>query len=108
MAKPGPALEALAAAMPESELLGNVRDLARMLGWLGYHTRRSTGSDVGFPDLVLVRRSRLVVAELKTATGKPTRWQQDWLDAFGDVDAVEVYLWRPADWLSGVIGRVLR
>lgn len=77
--------------------LFNSRDgLATMLGWkLNYHTLRSKGSRSGFPDRVLVR-DRVVYAELKTAIGKPTDGQIEWLDGLARAGA-EVYLWRPAD-----------
>jgi hypothetical protein len=86
----------------ETALLEFVRDVSRMRGWLSYHTRDSRRSDPGFPDLVLVRRPRLVFAELKAAGKHPTRFQRDWLSALAGVgDAtdglLEVYIWRPAD-----------
>jgi hypothetical protein len=58
----------------------------------------SIHSPAGFPDLVLCRPPRLVVAELKTATGKATLAQQEWLAALGACTGVEAALWRPADW----------
>jgi len=81
----------------ESEFEGQVRQLARLYGWLCYHTWRSINSPPGFPDLVLVKGPRLVFAELKTATGKLSQAQQEWLDALRETPA-EVYLWRPGDW----------
>ncbi len=45
--------------------------------------------------MVLVR-DRVVYAELKTETGKPTQQQNDWLAALNAAGA-EVYLWRPLD-----------
>jgi hypothetical protein len=105
--------DAIAAAMTEAQLLANVRELAGVLGWLTYHTHRSDRSEAGFPDLVLVRRGRVIFAELKDATRKVTGDQQLWLDRLGDVEhvaaaAVTVHVWRPADWLSGLIERELR
>jgi hypothetical protein len=81
-----------------------VRDYAHRAArppWLTYHTRRSKGSDPGFPDLVAVRPGRLVVAELKVypatqARGRPTERQAEWLAAFALVGA-EIYVWRPPD-----------
>lgn len=75
-------------------------------GWLGYHTHRSDRSPAGFPDLCLVRRERLIFAELKTdaTASKPTAEQVTWLDALalvamqGATASPEVYLWRPRDW----------
>lgn len=103
-----PARAQVAAVMTEAELLTNVRSAAGQLGWLVYHTHRSDRSEPGFPDLVLVRRSRAVFVELKNAKRKPTAQQRVWLKALAGVDAVEVYLWRPVDWLSGAVVRTLR
>lgn len=78
-----------------------VIQLARLLGWMVYHTLDSRGSSAGFPDLVLVRERdrRLIFAELKTDIGRVRKEQSEWLAALGAVRsvAVEVYLWRPAD-----------
>jgi hypothetical protein len=81
----------------EKQFEAQVRQLAHLYGWLCYHTWRSIHSPAGFPDLVLVRGSRLVFAELKTARGKLTAAQQQWLEALRQT-AAEVYVWRPDDW----------
>lgn len=66
-----------------------------------YHTHDSRKSRVGFPDLTLVRGSRLIFAELKgdTEYGRrgPTLGQRQWLAALEAVPNVEVHLWRPQD-----------
>lgn len=72
--------------------------LAKLRGWVWYHTHDSRRSPAGFPDLVLVRGRRLVFAELKREGEKPTAEQQRWLDALAATGAVEAYLWRPSDW----------
>lgn len=88
----------------EDEFQADVIGLAKLLGWRVYHTRDSRGSDSGFPDLVLVRRGRLIFAELKTDTGKLRPVQEAWLTDLLETKA-EVYLWRPSCW--GEIERVL-
>jgi hypothetical protein len=80
----------------ESEWQGWVELTARTFGWRPYHTRRSEGSNAGFPDLVLVRGEELVFAELKNERGKVTAAQQEWLDDLARVPAVEVVVWRPS------------
>ena len=75
-----------------------VLDLAAWCGWHHrYHTHDSRRSEQGFPDLVLIRRERLIFAELKTEKGKTSAYQRAWLEALGWTKA-EVYLWRPSDW----------
>lgn len=92
--------------MSEKQFLQQVRDLARLFGWLEYHTWNSLHSTAGFPDLVLVRPPRVIFAELKAERGRLTLAQQAWLDALRQCEGVEVYLWRPAD-LEQIV-RVLR
>lgn len=102
----------IAAAMTERELRDYVVDAARKLGWLEYHTWASIHSPAGCPDLILCRwnayRGRLLFAELKSAKGMISPAQEAWLAALRSVRKVEVYLWRPADWVSGAIAEVLR
>lgn len=51
----------------------------------------------GFPDLVLLRDERIVVAELKRDGEKLTPAQEAWIRAF-QATASETYVWRPEDW----------
>jgi hypothetical protein len=93
----------------EFEFTDQVLKLARLHGWRTAHfrpARTATGSGwrtavsgdgKGFPDLVLVRKHRLVVAELKVGINQPTPEQEQWLEAFRRAGA-EVYVWRPEDW----------
>lgn len=85
---------------------------ARMLGHLRHAERpamRQSGAvstpikgDKGWPDLVLLGRGRLVIAELKKNGEHPTPEQRVWLVALADA-GVETYVWRPADWRSSVV-----
>jgi VRR-NUC domain len=85
----------------EIEFQRQLLQLATTLHWLSYHTQDSRNSAKGFPDLVLVRRGRLIFAELKKddPNSKPTDDQAKWLAELGMVAdrhrPVEVYLWRP-------------
>lgn len=83
--------------MNEKELDGHVRNLAKMCGWLYYHTYRSKRSPAGFPDCVLVKPPRTIFAELKSDEGKVSPEQQEWLEKLGACPQNEVYLWRPDD-----------
>ena len=94
--------------MTEREFQRAVVELARLMGWRVFHarpalTRRGRWltpiqGDAGFPDLVLCRPPRLIVAELKRNGARPTPQQQGWLDALSACAGVECYLWTPADW----------
>lgn len=85
------------AAVTESELQGFVVTLARLHGWLAYHTYDSRRSEAGFPDLTMVRDGRIIFAELKSEKGRVTAAQQRWLDWLVESSGVEVYVWRPSD-----------
>lgn len=85
----------MAPRIPERTFQTQVRSLARLLGWIPYHTFDSRRSDQGFPDLVLVR-DRVVFAELKTPKGRLSSHQEIWLEALRNAGA-EVYVWRPGD-----------
>ena len=117
----------------EDDFKDNVIDLAHMLGWRVAHFRPAQTKhgwrtpmqgDKGFPDLVLAKRGRVVFAELKSRTGKPSEDQRDWLGELSATDPeswrvvmtgatsghrgpmnVEVYVWRPDD--IDQIGKVL-
>jgi hypothetical protein len=72
---------------------------ARITGWLVYHTHDSRRSAPGFPDLAMTRGGRLVLAELKTETGRLRPEQARWIEALSAVRGMEVHVWRPSDWV---------
>jgi hypothetical protein len=94
--------------MTETELQNAVIDLAGRLGWLSYHTHDSRRSTAGFPDLVLVHPTSgaLIFAELKSATGRVTPEQDQWLRALALRGAA--YVWRPEHLRDGTITRALQ
>jgi hypothetical protein len=71
--------------------------IAKILGWRCYHTHDSRRSQAGFPDLVLVRRARLIFAELKSESGKVKPEQDAWIAALRAAGQ-KAYLWRPSHW----------
>lgn len=81
--------------LSEREWQSQVIRAARSLDWTVYHTHDSRRSNPGWPDLALVR-DRLVIAELKTDTGKLSADQERWLDLLTNA-GVETYVWRPRD-----------
>jgi len=93
-------------AVTEADFLAQVIDLARLLGYRVAHFRPAftargwrtpvQGDGAGFPDLVLVGRGRVIVAELKRELGSVTPDQSSWLAAFAAA-GVEAHVWRPRD-----------
>ena len=83
--------------MTEKQLEAQVKKLAKMCGYLYYHTYRSVRSPAGFPDCVLIKPPRTIYAELKSMKGKVSPDQQIWLDTLAACPHNEVYLWRPDD-----------
>ena len=79
----------------EKDFQKTVQKLATIKGWYWYHASMSMRDNAGFPDLVMVRRDRVVFAELKTEKGRVRKAQSAWLGALKDSGCVEVYLWRP-------------
>lgn len=92
----------------ESAFLRQVLDLSRLRGWRSAHFRASRtkrgwrtavqGDGKGFPDLLLIRPPRLIVAELKLAGKWPSQEQDEWLKAFQFCPGVDAFVWRPSDW----------
>jgi VRR-NUC domain len=98
----------------EAEFTAQVIAFARLHGWRVAHFRAARtaqgwrtavqGDGAGFPDLVLVKGTRMIVAELKAGRGKTTPEQDAWLTAFAAA-GVSTFVWRPGDWRD--IERVL-
>ena len=90
-------------SMSEREFQDQVITLAKVYDWMCVHFRPALTSDgrwlthiqgdVGFPDLVLARRGRVIMAELKSEKGKWGPGQLEWKEALGLIH----YLWRPHD-----------
>jgi hypothetical protein len=90
--------------MSEADWQRRVMDTARLAGWLCCHYRPSLNSrghwstamegDKGAPDLILAKGGRVLLAELKSAKGRPTLEQQAWLAELG----AHGRLWRPEAW----------
>jgi hypothetical protein len=81
----------------ERDFQESVLKLAKAGGWGTYHTWASLNSTGGFPDLVMVKRPRVVFAELKRQDRDPTPEQTAWLEELRACGQ-EAYLWRPSDW----------
>ena len=95
----------------EKEYLGQVTDLLTVLGWRHQHLYplqtakqgwRTGCTSPGFPDLLCVRQTYLVAAELKgySARGDAGRLdpaQARWLEAFAAIPTGRAWLLRPTD-----------
>jgi VRR-NUC domain len=94
-------------SVTEKAFQDQVVDLAILYRWLVYHSRPAWIRDgrmvtalqghKGFPDLIMVRPPRIIVAELKSERGQLSIAQMHWLEAFRKTTWPEVYVWRPAD-----------
>lgn len=115
--------------MTEADLQRAVIDTAHALKWMVAHFRPAQtargwrtpveAEGAGFPDLVLVRATRLIFAELKGERGRVSELQRGWLTALlqvclgiderlGEPGPVLLQVWTPTDWHSGRIEEVLR
>ena len=89
----------------EKQFQDGIIHLAQMHGWLVYHTYDSRRCVPGFPDLFLThpKRGEVIIAELKTDTGRLREAQKEWLDALSlaqqniDSTCFHTCLWRPKD-----------
>lgn len=100
--------------MKESDFQQQVIDLAHLSRWdkvahfRTVRVQRSNGGvyyctpvaadGVGFPDLLMVRGERLVIAELKVGTNRLSEDQAEWMFALSGAKSVETYVWYPKDW----------
>ena len=80
--------------LTEKQWQQQVIDLARLYGWRYYHTFDSRRSAAGFPDLVLFRPGRFLMAELKTDKGSLTAAQKEMIDDLLEAGVI-VYVFRP-------------
>lgn len=90
--------------MKEADFQRRLIDAARLAGFRVAHFRPALTrsgrwatpmqGDKGFPDLVLAKDGRVLVAELKTDIGRTTPEQREWLAALGGHGR----LWRPQHW----------
>lgn len=89
--------------LSEADFQQRVIDYAQLKGWRVVHHRparqgmrwvTAVTGDAGAPDLVLARAGRVLLVELKSATGRFRPGQAEWIAAAGAHGRV----WRPADW----------
>jgi hypothetical protein len=92
--------------LSEAQFQEQLLDLLRMTGWRVHHETDSRRTEGGLPDLVCVRPPRLVVLELKSASGVLTEPQRAWLADCASC-GIEAAVAGPGDLLvlSKVLGR---
>lgn len=98
MADPLAARVELDLHVSEREFQRQITDLADLTGWRWFHVYDSRRSPAGFPDLVLLRRGRLLFFEVKSASGRISRPQAAWLLDLAQVPGVIALAVRPSDW----------
>lgn len=104
----------------EKAFMAAVIEMATLFGWRSWHDRATNApsqcwhcgrgsivprNDPGWPDLVLVRRPRILFVELKAEGEEPTAEQVVWLVELRACGQ-EAAIWRPSDWPT--IERILR
>ncbi len=80
----------------EKQFMARVVALAKSKGWRCFHPYDSRKSEEGYPDLTMVRDTRLIFAELKVKGRKLTKAQIAWLNDL--IFAAETHLWTPGMW----------
>jgi hypothetical protein len=91
------AIEAPPPECSEKKFQAHVARLAESHEWEVFHVFDSRRSKPGFPDLLMIKGSRLLVCELKVGKNTTTADQDKWLALFRTVGA-EAFRWYPADW----------
>jgi hypothetical protein len=99
--KPSPSSssrELLDFAISEAAYQQQIIDLARLCGYLCYHTHNSQHSPAGFPDLVLCKPGkRLLIFEVKRQRGVVSDTQRQWI-AWLRTTGTYARVMRPSDW----------
>lgn len=83
--------------MTERQFQSQVVKVAKLNGWLVYHTFDSRRSEPGFPDLVLVKGERVIFAELKSEQGRVRPEQVEWLERLSVAKEMKAVVWRPSE-----------
>ena len=93
----------------EEQLQDSIIALAKLLGYLHYHTHDSRRSPEGFPDLVLVHKKTgiLIFIECKSKSGTLSCSQGNWATALIKSSA-RYFILRPKDWADGTVEAILK
>lgn len=85
-------------SLTEAAFQQQVITLARLAGFLVYHTHDSRRSEAGYPDLTIAGKGRIIFAELKSERGRLRPEQSIWLATLRQCPGVEVAMWKPSNW----------
>jgi len=95
--------EKLLRGISERDWQSHVCKIAALKGWRYYHPpdNRPVNGRVqkvvsGFPDLCLIKNSRMIFVELKREKGIVSLEQQEWITAI-KACGIEAYVWRPSN-----------
>lgn len=104
-------LERLDRTVSEDALLTAIIGWLRHNRWLAVHHRNSKAGilqgDRGVPDILAAKPPRLVLIETKRETEKLEPPQEVWRAALEACPGIEYHVFRPSDWRTGVVERVL-
>jgi hypothetical protein len=117
MGEPEKIVTANSVKMTEKTLTELVKKSLIRGGWMVSHfhdSRRQVKPGVfvgdkaakGFPDIVAIKETRLLIAELKSEKGKFRDGQIEWLNSFSKVGA-EAFVWRPEHWYNSAIEKIV-
>lgn len=91
----------------EAEFTRQVLEYAKLKGWRTAHFRPARtakgwctavqGDGVGFPDIIFIRRTDMLVAELKVGRNNVSTEQMEWLASF-QWAGHDSYVWKPSNW----------
>jgi hypothetical protein len=108
-------------AITEAQFSEQGLQLASIFRWRTAHFRPAltkkgwrtpvAGDGKGFLDLLMIKPPRIVVAELKSARGKLTPEQEEWLADWRACPGAEAFVWKPdqLDEVTGVLsGKLIR
>jgi|SRR5882672_3465279 len=100
----------VAGHISEKDLARYITEMCEVVGVIRYHHLNSIGTERGFPDETWIGAHGMCFVELKSQKGRIRPEQQTFLDAVEATGAGRpaLYVFRPEDWLSGEIQKVIQ
>jgi len=93
--------------MTHVQLQNNIVKYAKLKGYKCQFFWRNFHSPKGWLDLTISKPPRLLMVELKVPPDTLTKEQSEWFEVWGKYPYIERYVWKPEDWISGVIVKIL-